>query len=67
MEIIDERGRRIFLDADDIIIATGSIADKSLSKSPEGRVTRLYEVGDCREPSRIYEAISQGAEAGLRV
>jgi 2,4-dienoyl-CoA reductase-like NADH-dependent reductase (Old Yellow Enzyme family)/thioredoxin reductase len=67
MEIIDEQGKRILLEADEIVIATGSIADKSLSKSLEGRVPRLYEVGDCREPSRIYEAISQGAEAGLRV
>lgn len=67
MEIIDEQGKRILLNADAIVIATGSIADKGLFKSLEGRVPRLYEVGDCREPSRIYEAISQGAEAALKV
>jgi thioredoxin reductase len=67
MEIIDAEGKRILLEADDIIIATGSVANKSLSKSLEGRVSRLYEVGDCHEPSRIYEAISEGAEAGLKV
>ena len=67
MEIIDEQGNRISLDADDIVITTGSVADKSLSKALEGKGPRLYEAGDCREPSRIYEAISQGAEAGLKV
>lgn len=67
MEIIDEQGNRISLDADDIIIATGSVAEKSLSKALEGKGLRLYEVGDCHRPARIYEAISEGAEAGLRV
>jgi pyruvate/2-oxoglutarate dehydrogenase complex dihydrolipoamide dehydrogenase (E3) component len=65
IEITDGQGKRVRLDADDIIIATGSIADRILFQSLEGKVPRLYEVGDCREPSRIYEAISQGAEAGL--
>jgi 2,4-dienoyl-CoA reductase-like NADH-dependent reductase (Old Yellow Enzyme family)/thioredoxin reductase len=67
MEIIDEQGNRISLDADDIIIATGSVSNKSLSKALEGKGLRLYEVGDCHKPARIYEAISQGADAGLRI
>jgi len=67
MEIIDEQGNRISLEADDVVIATGSVADKSISKALDGMGLRLYEVGDCRVPSRIYEAIYQGAEAGLSV
>jgi len=67
MEIIDAASKRIFLEADDIILATGSAADKSLSKALEGKGLGLYEIGDCHKPARIYEAISEGAEAGLRI
>jgi 2,4-dienoyl-CoA reductase-like NADH-dependent reductase (Old Yellow Enzyme family)/thioredoxin reductase len=67
MEIIDAGSKRIFLEADDIILATGSVAENSLSKALEGKGLRLYEIGDSHKPARIYEAISEGAEAGLRI
>jgi 2,4-dienoyl-CoA reductase-like NADH-dependent reductase (Old Yellow Enzyme family)/thioredoxin reductase len=67
MEITDMHGKKVFVDADDIILATGSKADQTLSQSLKGKFSRVIEVGDCREPARIYEAISQAAEAGLKV
>jgi 2-enoate reductase len=67
MEIVDEGGKRIFIEADDIVIATGSVADKSLFKSLKGKIPELYEAGDCIKASRLYEAISGGAEVGLKV
>ena len=67
MEITDVHGKKVFVGADDIILATGSKADQTLSQSLKGKFLRVIEVGDCREPARIYEAISQGAEAGLRI
>jgi 2-enoate reductase len=67
MEITDVHGKKVFVDADDIILATGSKADQTLSQSLKEKFLRVIEVGDCREPARIYEAISEGAEAGLRV
>jgi NADPH-dependent 2,4-dienoyl-CoA reductase/sulfur reductase-like enzyme len=67
MEITDKRGRKIFLEADDIIVATGSLAERSLFESLKGKIHQLYEVGDCRQAARIYEAISEGAEAGLSI
>lgn len=67
MTFVDQAGNKVLLPATDIVIATGNRPDKSLSDSLEGKVSRLYEVGDCRAPARIYEAVSQGAEAGLSV
>lgn len=67
MEIIDKEGNRLFLEADDIVIASGSIPNKALFESLKGKVPEVYEVGDCRRPSRIYEAIFEGAEVGLKV
>jgi 2,4-dienoyl-CoA reductase-like NADH-dependent reductase (Old Yellow Enzyme family)/thioredoxin reductase len=67
MKIISELGKEIFITADDIVIAVGSESDRRFSKVLEGRIPRIYEAGDCLKPSRIYEAISQGAEAGFEV
>lgn len=67
IEIIDESGKNIFLEADDIVFATGSLPDRTLFKSLKGKVHQLYEVGDCFKTARIFEAIYEGAEAGLKV
>jgi len=67
MEIVDEGGKRIFIEADDIVIATGSVADKSLFESLKDKIPELYEAGDCIKASRLYEAISGGAEVGMKV
>jgi 2,4-dienoyl-CoA reductase-like NADH-dependent reductase (Old Yellow Enzyme family)/thioredoxin reductase len=67
MEIVTQNGQTIALYADTILCATGSVAEKTLSNLLRGKVKELYEIGDCREVRRIYEAISEGAEAGLRI
>ena len=64
---VDGSGKKILIPASDIVIAAGNRAEKSLSRALEGKISRVYEVGDCTFPARIYEAISQGAEAGLAV
>ena len=67
MKIIDKEGKRIFLKADSIVVATGSLPNESLFESFKEKDLQFYKVGDCRKPARIYESISEGAEAGLRV
>ncbi len=49
--------KQLSLEADDILIASGAVADKVLFKSLRGEVPELYEVGDCVEACRIYKAI----------
>lgn len=67
MEIIDREGKRISLEADDIVIAAGSVADKSLFESVKDKIPEVYEAGDCVEARRLQEATSEGAEVGLRI
>jgi len=67
MVIVTNGGERIFLEADDIVIAAGSEADKTLFEAVKNKVPELYEVGDCSKASRIYEAITSGAEVGMKV
>lgn len=67
MEIIDQEGKMISLEADDIVIAAGSVADKSLFESLKDKVPEVYKAGDCVEARRLQEATSEGAEVGLRI
>lgn len=64
---MDKDGNRVSLEADDIVMASGSLADKTLSECLNGKIRELYEVGDCKEPRRIREAIYEGAEVGLKI
>jgi pyruvate/2-oxoglutarate dehydrogenase complex dihydrolipoamide dehydrogenase (E3) component len=66
-KIIDRDGKRISLQADNIIIATGFVPDKSMFESLKGKVPELYEVGDCVQVRRIHEAIYEGATVGLKI
>ena len=67
IELVDRDGKTVFLDADTIVLATGVRSNRSLVESLQGKVSELYEAGDCIEPRRILEAIHEGAEAALRI
>jgi len=67
VNIVDKDGKKISLEADDIVIATGSVADKTLFESLKGKVPELHEAGDCVQARRIYEAVSEGATAAMKI
>lgn len=67
VKIIDKDDKEIFLEADDVVLATGSVADRSLPDALKGKVAELYEVGDCQKAARIYEAMSEGAAAAQKL
>ncbi len=67
VNIIDKDGKQIFLEADDVVISTGAVPDKALAEALKGKVSELYEVGDCVKACRIYEAMSDGAKAGMKI
>lgn len=67
IDIVDKDGNRISLEADDIVIATGTRADKTVFESFKGKVPELYEVGDCAKARRLHEAVLEGATASLKI
>jgi len=67
MEIIDREGKRRVLEADDIVIAAGSVANQGVFQSLEGKVPVMYQVGDCVRARRIHEAVSEAATAALQI
>jgi len=67
IRLIDGGGNGLFLETDHIVLATGARPNKNLAQALQGKVSKLFEVGDCVEPRRIMESILEGAKAGLQM
>ena len=67
VDIVDKDGKKISLEADDIVIACGSVPDKSLFESLKGKVPEIYEIGDCAQARRIHETVYEGAVAAMKI
>ncbi len=60
-------GQRQTIKADTIVLAAGAVPNNQLAEELNGKVTELYVIGDCLEPRRILEAISDGTRVGLEL
>jgi 2,4-dienoyl-CoA reductase-like NADH-dependent reductase (Old Yellow Enzyme family)/NADPH-dependent 2,4-dienoyl-CoA reductase/sulfur reductase-like enzyme len=74
IEEISERGvlakvdaKIISLDAESIILATGSKSNGELAKQLAKEIGELYVIGDCAEPRKVYDAIHEGFQVGLKI
>jgi 2,4-dienoyl-CoA reductase-like NADH-dependent reductase (Old Yellow Enzyme family)/thioredoxin reductase len=74
VEEINERGvlakvnaKIISLDAESIILATGSKSNEELAKQLAKEIGELYVIGDCAEPRKLYDAIHEGFQVGLKI
>lgn len=65
--LVDKEGNEFFLEADNIVLATGTKADTAFPPSLKTKIPRIFEVGDCVEPRRLLEAIQEGASAALQL
>jgi 2,4-dienoyl-CoA reductase (NADPH2) len=59
--ITTKDGERKTLKADTIITALPLLPNTYLLKSLEGKVPEIYQIGDCREPAFMPEAIADGS------
>lgn len=60
LTIITSGGKRETIKADSIVTALPLKPDTELSKALEGKVPEVYNIGDCREPRLIIDAIADG-------
>jgi pyruvate/2-oxoglutarate dehydrogenase complex dihydrolipoamide dehydrogenase (E3) component len=67
LRVTDKEGKQVLIEADDIVLCTGFESDRSLSNTLSREQFQVFEVGDCVHPRRIYEAVSEGAQAGLQI
>lgn len=61
VEIMDKTGERRKIIADDIVIAMGMASEKRLYEALKGKVSRLFVIGDAKEPRKALDAIYEGA------
>lgn len=59
VEAIGVNWEKHVYDADTVVIAVGSRSCDELYHNLKGRVKEIYKIGDCKEPSRILEAIHE--------
>lgn len=67
INLTNKEGKKIFLEAENIVLATGATPNKSLGELLKGKYIEFYEVGDCVEPRRIREAIDEGIWAAMAI
>jgi hypothetical protein len=65
--LTNQDGKDVFLEADNIILATGSTPNKVLGEALKGKFLEFAEIGDCVEPRRIREAIEEGIWAAVMI
>jgi len=65
--LLRKNGKQQIVQADTVIIATGSNANRKLTEELERIVPELYSVGDCQKPGKIIEAIHEGFMVGNKV
>jgi 2,4-dienoyl-CoA reductase (NADPH2) len=58
--IITGEGKRQTIEADTIVTALPLKRNTELYQTLEGKVPEIYDVGDCREPGLIINAIAEG-------
>jgi len=64
LTVILDDGKRETIPADTVVLAAGSTPRAELLSVLEGRVPRVYRIGDCLEARGIKDAIHEGARAG---
>ena len=57
---MDQDGRKQNLPADSVVLAAGAKPNRDLYVSISNLIPQTYLVGDCVEPGRIMEAVSDG-------
>ena len=62
-----DSGQEDLVEADRVVIAVGTTPVDTLTTALEGRVPKLYSVGDCSRPRVIMEAVYEGSLVGRQI
>lgn len=60
-------GNTSLLEADTVVLATGSKSQNSLYEDLQGSLSELYIIGDAAKPGNIYDAVLQANELALKL
>jgi pyruvate/2-oxoglutarate dehydrogenase complex dihydrolipoamide dehydrogenase (E3) component len=65
--VSNQEGKKERIKGDIVVLALGSTPIKHLAEELEGKVPEIYEVGDCKQPRKIIDAVYEGFLSGLRL
>jgi len=65
--VIDEKSIRRALQADNVVLALGSVANNKLACSLRDKVPRLYSIGDCVKPRKVLEAVGEAYRVACEI
>lgn len=60
-------GREITIEADTVVLASGTKSVNVLETELSGKVDEVYVIGDAKEPRKIIDAIAEGYMLGRRI
>jgi len=64
---VDNHLREFKVETDAVVLAFGRAPNRELVKGLEGKVPKLYKIGDCVSPREIVDAVKEGAYVGRDV
>jgi len=62
--ITNQEGQKQTIPADTIVLAAGARPNTELLKTLKEKVPEVYQIGDCREPRSLLEALAEGFHTG---
>ncbi|MFH1381614.1 MAG: FAD-dependent oxidoreductase [Chloroflexota bacterium] len=65
--VIIQNGQRQTVEADTIVLAAGAVASNQLARELEGKIGKIFIIGDSLTPGSILEATASGTKAGLEI
>jgi len=65
--ITNKEGQRQNIQADTVVLATGTIQNTELATELKGQDIALHLIGDCVTPGKIIDAIRDGARVGREI
>jgi 2,4-dienoyl-CoA reductase-like NADH-dependent reductase (Old Yellow Enzyme family)/thioredoxin reductase len=64
---IDKEFSEQTIEADTIVLALGAMPNDELTRSLDGRIPEVYEIGDCRRRRNLTDAILDGAYVSRQI
>ncbi|GAI12435.1 unnamed protein product, partial [marine sediment metagenome] len=64
---VDKNSNMRSIDCDTVVLAVGLKPNKGLYNSLVGEFREIYEVGDCKEPRKIADAIEEATMLALNI
>jgi 2,4-dienoyl-CoA reductase-like NADH-dependent reductase (Old Yellow Enzyme family)/thioredoxin reductase len=67
VKVTDASGKEQIIKGDTVVIAVGSVSNSKLYEALKGKVSELYQAGDCVKARKILETVHEGYNIGMKL